>query len=106
LGLSPSQHDPHQQQPPQHPPKKKKRKIKSIREVDYLKYWVTKSDLPEFFLIRIFGNVSNIDQKSFKGPLNCGALILDQGKGKRREKVWERGQATQKVTCKIQKLMI
>jgi hypothetical protein len=55
-------------------------------------------------LIRIFGDISNIDQKSFEDPPNSGAIILDQEKRKRRE--GGRDQATQKVTCKIQQLMI
>jgi hypothetical protein len=36
-------------------------------------------------LIRIFGDISNIDQKSFEDPPNSGAIILDQEKRKRRE---------------------
>lgn len=56
-----------------------------IKQEPYLEGWVTKSDLPELFLIRMLSNISDINQKSLEGPFHSGIIILDSEKPKKKK---------------------
>lgn len=56
-----------------------------IKQEPYLEGWVTKSDLPELFLIRMLSNIADINQKSLEGPFHSGIIILDSEKPKKKK---------------------
>lgn len=44
------------------------------------KVWITQSNSPEPFLVRIHCNISDVIQKSLEGLLYSGLVMLEPGK--------------------------